>query len=61
MKFGFHIPSFTKRIAARESLKRVIRHNLGFKALKGLVGIQIQRKQHTIKSIMKHLETVWST
>ena len=30
MKFGFRIPSLTKRIAARTSVKRVIRHNLGF-------------------------------
>jgi hypothetical protein len=36
MKFGFRIPSLTKRIAARTSIKRVIRHNLGFKAPKGL-------------------------
>lgn len=35
MKFGFRIPSLTKRIAGRTSLKRVIRHNLGFKAPKG--------------------------
>jgi hypothetical protein len=35
LKFGFRIPSFTKRIAARTSLKRVISHNLGFKAPKG--------------------------
>jgi hypothetical protein len=36
MKFGFRIPSIKKRIAARTSLKRVVRHNLGFKAPKGL-------------------------
>ena len=36
MKFGFRIPSLTKRIAARASIKRLIRHNLGFKAPKGL-------------------------
>jgi hypothetical protein len=35
MKFGFRIPSFTKRVAARTSLKRVVRHNLGLKAPKG--------------------------
>ena len=35
MKFGFRIPSLTKRIAARTSLKRVVSHNLGFKAPKG--------------------------
>ena len=36
MKFGFRIPSFTKRIAARTSVKRIVRHNLGFKAPRGL-------------------------
>lgn len=36
MKFGFRIPSFKKRIAARTSVKRIVRHNLGFKAPRGL-------------------------
>ena len=36
MKFGFRIPSLNKRIAARTSVKRVIRHNLGFKAPRGM-------------------------
>ena len=36
MKFGFRIPSFKKRIAARTSWKRVVRHNLGFKAPRGM-------------------------
>ena len=36
MKFGFRIPSITKRIAARTSVKRIIRHNLGVKAPRGL-------------------------
>jgi len=35
MKFGFRIPSITKRIAARTSVKRIISHNLGFKAPRG--------------------------
>ncbi len=35
MKFGFRVPSLTKRIAARTSLKRVLRHNLGLKAPRG--------------------------
>ncbi len=35
MKFGFRIPSIKKRIAARTSWKRVVRHNLGFKAPRG--------------------------
>jgi len=32
MKFGFRIPSLSKRIAARASVKRIVRHNLGVKA-----------------------------
>ena len=35
MKFGFRIPSFKKRIAARTSVKRYIRHSLGFKLPRG--------------------------
>jgi hypothetical protein len=36
MKFGFRIPSITKRIAARSSVKRIIIHYLGFKAPRGM-------------------------
>lgn len=35
MRFGFRRPSLTKRLAARTSLKRVIRHQLGLKAPRG--------------------------
>ncbi len=35
MKFGFRIPSLKKRIAARTSWKRIVRHNLGLKAPRG--------------------------
>jgi hypothetical protein len=35
MKFGIRTPSLRKRIAARTSLKRVIRHSLGLKAPRG--------------------------
>jgi hypothetical protein len=35
MKIGIRIPSITKRIAARTSIKRVLRHNLGLKAPRG--------------------------
>lgn len=44
MKFGFRIPSITKRIAARTSLKRVVRHNLGLKAPRGLGWITNPKK-----------------
>ena len=35
MKFGIRKPSITKSIAARTSMKRFVRHNLGFKAPRG--------------------------
>ena len=35
VKFGFRIPSLTKRISARTSLKRYVRNNLGLKAPRG--------------------------
>ena len=44
MKVGFRIPSLTKRIAARTSVKRVIRHNLGFKAPRGMGWITDPKK-----------------
>jgi hypothetical protein len=36
LKFGFRVPSLKKRIAARTSWKRVVRHSLGLKAPRGL-------------------------
>ena len=36
MKFGFRKPSFRKRIAARTSWRRFVRHSLGVKAPRGL-------------------------
>lgn len=44
MKFGFRIPSINKRIAARTSVKRIIRHNLGFKAPRGMGWITDPKK-----------------
>ena len=35
MRFGIRRPSFRKRIAARTSWKRVVRHSLGVKAPRG--------------------------
>jgi len=35
MKFGIRKPSLKKRLAARTSLKRVVRHQLGLKAPRG--------------------------
>ena len=44
MKFGFRIPNLNKRIAARTSVKRMIRHNLGFKAPRGMGWITNPKK-----------------
>jgi hypothetical protein len=35
MKIGFRIPSLSKRIAARTSVKRYIRQSMGIKAPRG--------------------------
>ena len=35
MKFGLRIPSITKRIAARTSVKRIVQNKLGLKAPRG--------------------------
>lgn len=35
VRFGFRVPSLRKRIAARTSLKRYARNNLGLKAPRG--------------------------
>jgi hypothetical protein len=35
VKFGFRKPSLKKRIAARTSVKRAIRHRMGLKAPRG--------------------------
>ena len=44
MKFGFRIPNLSKRIAARTSIKRITRHNLGFKAPRGMGWITNAKK-----------------
>lgn len=44
MKFGFRIPNLNKRIAARTSVKRIVRHNLGFKAPRGMGWITNPKK-----------------
>lgn len=44
MKFGFRVPSLKKRVAARTSLKRVARHNLGLKAPRGAGWLTSPRK-----------------
>jgi len=35
VRFGFQVPSLKKRLSARTSLKRAVRHRLGLKAPRG--------------------------
>lgn len=44
MKFGFRIPSLRKRVAARTSWKRVVRHSFGLKAPRGWAWLANPRK-----------------
>jgi tetratricopeptide (TPR) repeat protein len=64
MKFGFRMPSLTKRAAARVSFKRMIRHSVGIKAPRGFGLVTNPRKaiynhvyNHTsfgLNSLIKH-------
>jgi len=44
VRFGLRIPSLRKRIAARLSVKRYLRHNLGLKAPRGFGWITNPRR-----------------
>lgn len=44
MKFGFRIPSVTKRIAARTSVKRMVQNEMGLKAPRGFGWITNPKK-----------------
>jgi len=44
MRFGFRRPSWKKRVAARTSWKRVVRHSLGLKAPRGWGWVTNPRK-----------------
>ena len=44
MKFGFRVPSLKKRISARTSLKRYVRHSMNIKTPKGLGFITSPKK-----------------
>jgi len=65
MKFGLRIPSLSKRIAARTSWKRVVRHSLGVKMPRGYGFISSPRKalynkiyNRTSVSIYKPLKSI---
>ena len=44
MKVGFRVPSLKKRLAARTSMKRFVRHSIGLKAPRGFGFLTNPRK-----------------
>lgn len=44
VRFGFRVPSLTKRIAARTSVKRLVKNKLGLRAPRGWGWITNPRK-----------------
>ncbi len=52
MKFGFRRPSLKKRISARTSWKRYVRHSMGMKAPRGL-GIVTDPKKAIYNKVYK--------
>lgn len=53
MKFGLRTPSLKKRISARTSWKRYVRHNMGIKAPRG-AGFITNPKRATYNRIYNH-------
>lgn len=60
MKFGIRKPSLRKSFAARTSLKRVIRHNLGVKAPKGLGLLTNPKKAVYNRVYTRSTVSIWS-
>ncbi|WP_337085313.1 hypothetical protein [Elizabethkingia anophelis] len=56
MKFGLRKPSLNKKLAARTSVKRIVRHNLGIKAPRGM-GIFINPKKAIYNKIYNKTTT----
>lgn len=60
MKFGIRKPSLRKSFAARTSLKRVVRHNLGVKAPKGMGLLTNPKKAIYNRVYTRSSVSVWS-
>lgn len=60
MKFGIRKPSIKRSIAARTSLKRVVRHNLGIKAPNGLGIVTSPKKAVYNKVYNRTSVSFWS-
>ncbi|RYG94577.1 MAG: hypothetical protein EON58_15955 [Alphaproteobacteria bacterium] len=60
MKFGIRKPSLKKSFAARTSLKRVVRHNLGVKAPKGMGLLTNPKKAVYNRVYSRSTVSLWS-
>ena len=60
MKFGIRKPSLRKSFAARTSLKRVVRHNLGVKAPKGTGLLTNPKKAVYNRVYTRSTVSIWS-
>ena len=60
MKFGIRQPSLRKSFAARTSLKRVVRHNLGVKAPKGMGLLTNPKKAVYNRVYARSTVSIWS-
>ncbi|MDT8407099.1 MAG: hypothetical protein RQ715_07595 [Methylococcales bacterium] len=59
MKIGFRKPSLKKSLAARTSVKRYIRHSLGFKAPRGYGWLT--RKKLLTTGFIREQPSAWPT
>lgn len=60
MKLRIRKPSIQKSIAARTSLKRVVRHNMGLKAPKGWGWLTNPKKAAYNRSYNRSTLSIWS-
>jgi len=60
MKFGIRTPSLKKSLAARTSLKRVVRHNLGVKAPRGMGWLTNPKKAAYNRVYSRSTVSFWS-
>lgn len=60
MKFGIRKPSLRKSFAARTSLKRVVRHNIGLRAPRGAGWITNPKKAAYNRAYTRSTVSVWS-
>jgi len=60
MKYGFRKPSLRKSLAARTSLKRVVRHSLGVKAPRGAGWLTNPQKAAYNRACSRSTVSIWA-